>query len=198
MFSGIVESLGIIKDIRREGSNVHFTIQSSISGESYIDQSIAHNGVCLTVVAKTPETHTVTAIEETLIKSNLNHLKINDLINLERSVMANSRMDGHIVQGHVDTTLTCKNVVEADGSWYFSFELPTDYNKLVVPKGSICINGVSLTIADYNDFSFTVAIIPYTFENTNFNSIIKGNLVNAEFDILGKYIVNYLEKIHLK
>ena len=198
MFSGIVESTGIIKDILKEGSNVHFIVKSSISEESYIDQSIAHNGVCLTVVHKSAGTHTVTAIEETLNKSNLNHLKINDLINLERSVMANSRMDGHFVQGHVDTTIVCNDVVEADGSWYFTFELPKAYNKLVVPKGSICINGVSLTIADYDEDTFTVAIIPYTYENTNFKKKKKGHLVNVEFDILGKYIVNYLEKVRFK
>ena len=198
MFSGIVEATGVIRAIQKEGSNVHLTIQSSLSGESYIDQSIAHNGVCLTVVKKTSDTHIVTAIEETLNKSNLNDLKINSLINLERSVLATSRMDGHFVQGHVDTTVVCRDVVEADGSWYYTFELPKEYNKLVVPKGSICINGVSLTIADLTTDTFSVAIIPYTFENTNFKTLQKGNMVNIEFDILGKYIVNYLDKINFK
>ncbi|MFZ1525512.1 MAG: riboflavin synthase [Saprospiraceae bacterium] len=198
MFSGIVEATGVIRAIQKEGSNVHLTIQSSLSGESYIDQSIAHNGVCLTVVKKTSDTHIVTAIEETLNKSNLNDLKINSLINLERSVQATSRMDGHFVQGHVDTTVVCRDVMEADGSWYYTFELPKEYNKLVVPKGSICINGISLTIADLSAHTFSVAIIPYTFENTNFKTLQKGNMVNIEFDILGKYIVNYLDKINFK
>ncbi|MBK8054294.1 MAG: riboflavin synthase [Saprospiraceae bacterium] len=196
MFSGIVEATGVIKAIEREGSNVHFTIHSSLSGESYIDQSIAHNGVCLTVVKKTTDAHIVTAIEETLNKSNLNDLKINSLVNLERSVLATSRMDGHFVQGHVDTTVVCRDVLAADGSWYYTFELPKEYNKLVVPKGSVCINGVSLTIADLNADTFSVAIIPYTYENTNFKTLQKGNKVNIEFDILGKYIVNYLDKIN--
>ena len=209
MFSGIVEATGVIRAIQKEGSNVHLTIQSSLSDESYIDQSIAHDGVCLTVVKKTSDTHIVTAIEETLNKSNLNDLKINSLINLERSVLATSRMDGHFVQGHVDTTVVCRDVMEADGSWYYTFELPKEYNirhgpviaqfnKLVVPKGSICINGVSFTIAGLTTDTFSVAIIPYTFENTNFKTLKKGNMVNIEFDILGKYIVNYLDKINFK
>lgn len=196
MFSGIIESMGIISDIRKDGSNVHFTIKSDLSGESYIDQSIAHNGVCLTVVQKNADSHIVTAIEETLKKSNLSKLKVNDIVNLERSVLANSRMDGHFVQGHVDLTTTCNEVTEAGGSWYFSFKLPERQNKLVVPQGSICINGVSLTVARLSDNDFTVAIIPYTFEHTNFKTIKKGDFVNVEFDILGKYIVNYLEKIN--
>lgn len=197
MFSGIVESTGKIINIVQNGTNKHFTIQSEISKEAYIDQSIAHNGVCLTVVNINDDTHTVTAIEETLLKSNLGSLQINDLINLERSVMATSRMDGHFVQGHVDTTTTCIAVEEAHGSWYFTFDLAKEFNKLVVSKGSVCINGVSLTIAAFHEDHFKVAIIPYTYEHTNFRRLKKGDSVNIEFDILGKYIVNYLDKLQI-
>lgn len=198
MFSGIIESLGKVVSITKEGSNIHFTISSPISGESYIDQSIAHNGVCLTVVAKTMETHTVTAIQETLSKTNLGRLQAGDLVNLERSVSAGSRMDGHFVQGHVDTVIKCLNVIPESGSHVFEFELPEHSNNLVVDRGSVCLNGTSLTIAGRTEKGFRVAIIPYTFEHTNFKSIRAGDEVNIEFDILGKYIISYLENLFPK
>ncbi len=193
MFSGIVEDQGKVRDIVKDGSNIHFTIYSKLSSESYIDQSISHNGVCLTVVEKTQDTHTVTAINETLEKTNLGQLKIGDPINLERSILATTRMDGHFVQGHVDTTVQCLQINNQDGSWQFLFSMSQEFKNLIVPQGSICINGVSLTIAQINPESFGVAIIPYTYEYTNFSMIKVGDVVNIEFDILGKYIVRYLE-----
>lgn len=195
MFSGIVETKGIITDIKIDENNKHFTIQSNISKDAYIDQSIAHNGVCLTVVSLTNDTHTVTAIKETLEKTNLDTLNIGEHINLERSLLANSRVDGHFVQGHVDTTATCQSIREVGGSWYFQFKTDSKYDNLMVPKGSICINGVSLTLVDAEKGSFSIAIIPYTYEHTNFKKIKEGDVVNLEFDILGKYIINYLSKI---
>lgn len=197
MFSGIVESTGIIQDIKKEGSNIHFSIKSTISKDAYIDQSIAHNGVCLTVVSVQNDIHTVTAIKETLEKTNLGKLKVNDNINLERSLLANSRVDGHFVQGHVDTVATCHSIKEVDGSWYFEFTTHPENANLMVNKGSICINGVSLTLVNAAQGRFSVAIIPYTYENTNFKSLRQGDIVNVEFDILGKYIVNYLSKLNL-
>lgn len=196
MFSGIVESTGVITSISVEGSNKHFTIQSDISKDAYIDQSIAHNGVCLTVVSLMDHTYTVTAIKETLDKSNLDSLAVGDIVNLERSILANSRVDGHFVQGHVDTVAVCQTIKEVDGSWYFGFKTAPSNASLMVSKGSICINGVSLTLVDTQDGYFSVAIIPYTYEHTNFNQLRIGDLVNIEFDILGKYIINYLSKIH--
>ena len=195
MFSGIVEVTGTIKEIKQDGSNKHFTIQSNISHETYIDQSIAHNGVCLTVVNITNDEHTVTAIEETLLKTNLNKLRVGDQINLERSLLANSRIDGHFVQGHVDTIAICQSIKEADGSWYFHFKTNTEYSNLMVNKGSICLNGVSLTLIEAKDGFFSVAIIPYTYQHTNFSNLKVGEEVNVEFDILGKYIVSYLANV---
>jgi riboflavin synthase len=197
MFSGIVETTGTIYDIVSKGQNKDFIIESPISVEAYIDQSIAHNGVCLTVVEKWENKHRVTAIHETLLKSNLNHLKQGDVINLERSVTSDGRMDGHFVQGHTDTTLICNDIQTMDGSWYFSFLLPEAFSPLIVSKGSICINGVSLTLATVADDMFSVAIIPYTFNHTNFCNLKVGDYVNVEFDIIGKYIVSYLEKLNL-
>lgn len=197
MFSGIIEDLGEIIDITYEKSNVHFKIMSEISREAYIDQSISHNGVCLTVVTQSEDTHVVTAIKETLSKTNLGDLKVGSKVNLERSVLATTRMDGHFVQGHTDTTVKCLLIDHAEGSWYFTFNLPQEYFSLLVPQGSICINGVSLTIAQIGQNSFTVAIIPYTYEHTNFSIIQVGEKVNVEFDILGKYIVRYLENLKM-
>lgn len=197
MFSGIIEDLGKIIDITYEKSNVHFKIMSEISREAYIDQSISHNGVCLTVVTQSEDTHVVTAIKETLSKTNLGDLKVGSKVNLERSVLATTRMDGHFVQGHTDTTVECLLIDHAEGSWYFTFNLPQEYFSLLVPQGSICINGVSLTIAQIGQNSFTVAIIPYTYEHTNFSIIQVGEKVNVEFDILGKYIVRYLENLKM-
>jgi riboflavin synthase len=191
MFTGIIEAAGFIKQIKKEGSNIHFTIESDISDQLKIDQSVAHNGVCLTVVAREDNTHTVTAIEETLIRSNLGQLKAGSKLNLERAMGANARLDGHIVQGHVDATATCVSVEERDGSWYYQFRYVPTEEHLLVDKGSICVNGVSLTVVNPHDDLFSVAIIPYTYEYTNFNAIDVGDIVNLEFDIIGKYIARY-------
>lgn len=193
MFSGIVEEAAKVVAIRKENENVHLTLSCSFVKELKIDQSIAHNGVCLTVVDLTEETYTVTAIKETLDRSNLGLLKIDDTVNLERSMLMNGRLDGHIVQGHVDQTARCTKIVPADGSWYFTFEY--DYDKemakkgyLTVDKGSATVNGVSLTVFNTTNHSFQVAIIPYTYEHTNFGQLQEGSIVNLEFDIIGKYI----------
>ena len=191
MFTGIIEATGIVKKLEKEGSNVHLHIQSPISNELKVDQSLAHDGVCLTVVSISEDTHVVTAIEETMLRSNLGALKEGSLINLERAMAANGRLDGHIVQGHVDTTGTCTKVEERDGSWYYHFRYELNPEHLLVDKGSICINGVSLTVVSPTDDEFSVAIIPYTYENTNFQTIKAGDPVNLEFDILGKYIARY-------
>lgn len=191
MFTGIVEALGVLETIEKEGSNIHFTFSSPISNALKIDQSVSHNGVCLTVVQQTDQQHTVTAIQETLDRSNLGNLKVGDFVNLERAMLPTSRLDGHIVQGHVDTTGTCISVEDIDGSWIFEFRYPVSEELLLVDKGSICINGVSLTVVTPISDSFKVAIIPYTFEHTNFKTIKAGTTINLEFDILGKYIAKY-------
>lgn len=197
MFSGIVEEAATVIAIEKDKGNVHFTLKCTFTNELKIDQSIAHNGVCLTVVDIKDDTYTVTAIKETLEVSNLGVLKVGDKVNLERSMMMNGRLDGHIVQGHVDQTAVCENVREADGSWYFKFKY--ELNKemaqkgyLTVDKGSVTVNGVSLTVCNPTDNTFEVAIIPYTYEFTNFHQIEKGTLVNLEFDIIGKYISRIL------
>lgn len=197
MFTGIIESLGEVKDIVTEGSNKHYTIEASITKELQIDQSVAHNGVCLTVTGIHENEYTVTAIKETLEKSNFGLIKQGDKVNLERSLTLEKRLDGHMVQGHVDTTAECIQVSEEDGSWIFTFDVPYTFADLMVEKGSICVNGTSLTIFDLRDNRFSVAIIPYTFENTVFHSIKKGHVVNIEFDMMGKYIINYLKKLRL-
>jgi len=193
MFTGIIETLGTIKDIRHQGQNIHFTIQSTISKELKVDQSVSHNGVCLTVVALGNNTHTVTAIQETLDKTSLGSWELESIVNLERAMLANARLDGHMVQGHVDTTGTCTEVKEAEGSWYYRFSYPKNPEHLLVNKGSICVNGVSLTVVDPDDTHFSVAIIPYTFEHTTFRDLKVGHTVNLEFDIIGKYIGRYME-----
>ncbi|NRB47010.1 MAG: riboflavin synthase [Saprospiraceae bacterium] len=192
MFTGIIEALGKVEKIEKEGSNVHFTFSSSISDELKIDQSVSHNGVCLTVVALNPQQHTLTAIQETLDKSNLGQLKVGDEVNLERAMVAGSRLDGHMVQGHVDTTGLCTKVEELDGSWYYHFEYEPTPEHLLVDKGSICINGVSLTVVQAKGAQFSVAIIPYTFEHTTFKHLQSGDRVNLEFDVIGKYIARYM------
>lgn len=197
MFSGIIENIGVITKIESEGSNKHFTINSSISKDVYIDQSIAHNGVCLTVVSFDGHTHTVTAIKETLDKTNLNGLVVGDKVNLERALLANSRMDGHFVQGHVDTTALCTDIIHENGSWYFHFSTNSEHALLMVAKGSICINGVSLTLVHAEKGYFSVAIIPFTYEHTNFSNLQIGQNVNIEFDVLGKYIVNYMKNLSI-
>ncbi len=194
MFSGIVQATAIVKAIREEGSNRHFTLECPFAHELHIDQSVAHNGVCLTVVEVEGDRYTVTAIHETLIKSNLGLLKEGDLVNLERSMKADSLLDGHIVQGHVDQTGTCLSVTESGGSWYYKFGYTPQNDNLTVEKGSIAVNGVSLTVVNSLEDSFEVAIIPYTHENTNFKTIRPGTVVNLEFDIVGKYIVRLIRQ----
>ena len=198
MFSGIVEEAAQVVALNADQGNLHITMKCSFVNELKIDQSVAHNGVCLTVVSLTDDTYTVTAIQETLDRSNLGLLKVGDLVNLERSMMMNGRLDGHIVQGHVDQTAVCKDVREADGSWYYTFEYPFDKEMaaqgyITVEKGSVCVNGVSLTVCNSKQNSFQVAIIPYTHDNTNFCQIEKGTVVNLEFDIVGKYISKMMQ-----
>ncbi len=193
MFSGIVEEAATIVALKPDQGNLHITMQCSFTNELKIDQSIAHNGVCLTVVSIDGDTFTTTAIKETLERSNLGLLKVGDKVNLERSMPMNGRLDGHIVQGHVDMTARCTERAEADGSWYYTFEYAFDKEKakqgyMTVEKGSVTVNGVSLTVCNSKDNSFQVAIIPFTFEHTNFHQIKEGSVVNLEFDIIGKYI----------
>ncbi len=187
MFTGIIETIGTVTAIEREESNIHFTIQSPISHQLKIDQSIAHNGVCLTVIGLSDTTHTVTAIHETLLKSNIGLLKTGSIVNLERCMPANGRFDGHIVQGHVDQIGTCTHVKEDGGSWHYTFEYEPKGN-ITVEKGSITINGVSLTVVNSTNNGFSVAIIPYTYQHTNFKTLKVGDTVNLEFDIVGKYV----------
>ena len=190
MFTGIIETSGTITRIERERDNVHFTVRSSISNELKIDQSLAHDGVCLTVVEKAAGTHTVTAIRETINRTRLGEWVEGGIVNLERAMIAGARLDGHIVQGHVDTVGECLKVAESEGSWYFTFRYATD--DLLVDKGSVCVNGVSLTVVEPTEDTFKVAIIPYTYAHTNFQSFVPGSKVNLEFDIIGKYIARQL------
>lgn len=194
MFTGIIETLGKITALKHEQGNLHITVESSIAAELKIDQSVAHNGVCLTVIALADGKHSVTAIEETLNKSNLSHLKTGDLVNLERCMQMNGRLDGHIVQGHVDQTATCTAFNELDGSWEYTFEYDASNGNVTVEKGSICINGISLTVVNSKANSFSVAIIPYTFEHTNLQQVRKGSVVNLEFDIIGKYVSRLMQR----
>ncbi|PBQ32034.1 riboflavin synthase [Sphingobacteriaceae bacterium] len=194
MFTGIIETLAKVEKIEKEESNVHFTFSSNITGELKIDQSVAHNGVCLTVVKIDGNRYTVTAIDETLKRTNLGELLIGSLVNLERCMPATGRFDGHIVQGHVDTTATCKEVNDLKGSWEFTFEHQKSNTNITVEKGSITINGVSLTVVKSTDTGFSVHIIPYTFEHTNFKSFKPGSVVNLEFDIVGKYVARLLAR----
>ena len=194
MFTGIIEAFGKVKSVRQEAGNKHFTIESPISNQLRVDQSVSHNGVCLTVIRVDSDSHTVTAIDETLRKSNLGKLKQGDAINLERCMVANGRFDGHIVQGHVDQTGMVTSVKEANGSWLIDFEYDPSFGNVTVEKGSVCVNGVSLTVVNSKDNSFSVCIIPYTFEHTNFKTITPGAIVNIEFDIVGKYIAKMLPK----
>lgn len=193
MFSGIIEEAAVVVALRKEQENLHLTMACSFVDELKIDQSVAHNGVCLTVVELTDKTYTVTAIKETLDRTNLGKLVVGSKVNLERSMMMNGRLDGHIVQGHVDQTAVCTEVKEADGSWYFTFAYDFDKEMakrgyMTVDKGSVTVNGVSLTVCNPTDNSFQVAIIPYTYEHTNFQQIQVGSVVNIEFDIIGKYV----------
>ncbi|MDQ3048922.1 MAG: riboflavin synthase [Bacteroidota bacterium] len=194
MFSGIVENIGQVTHLQKEQDNLHISVRSKFTSELKIDQSIAHNGVCLTVVKIEDDIYTVTAIDETLKKTNLHTLQLNDQINLERCLRLGDRLDGHIVQGHVDQTGVCKTVKESGGSWVFTIEYDATKGNVTVEKGSVCVNGVSLTVVDSKENSFSVCIIPYTFENTNFQHIKEGTIVNLEFDILGKYISRLMKK----
>jgi riboflavin synthase len=194
MFTGIIESMGQLEALRAEGTNLHLTFSSAFTDELKIDQSLAHNGVCLTVIAIDGKNYTVTAIDETLKRSNLGHLKVGNQVNLERCMSANGRFDGHIVQGHVDTMGTCQSVREKDGSWEFKIQYPKNPNHITVEKGSITINGVSLTVVDSEDDWFSVAIIPYTYEHTSFRYLKPGDPVNLEFDVVGKYVARILGK----
>ncbi|MDB4923616.1 MAG: riboflavin synthase alpha chain [Mucilaginibacter sp.] len=194
MFTGIIETLGTISELRHEQGNLHITVESSIAAELKIDQSVAHNGVCLTVIALADGKHTVTAIEETLNKTSLGHLKTGDLVNLERCMQMNARLDGHIVQGHVDQTATCIDFKELDGSWEYTFEYDTEQGNVTVEKGSICVNGISLTVVNSHNNNFSVAIIPYTFEHTNLQQVKAGSVVNLEFDIIGKYVARLMQR----
>lgn len=188
MFTGIIETLGTVTAIEKEDTNVHFTVSSPIFEELKIDQSVAHNGVCLTVIGLNAGTHTVTAIEETLNKTSLGTLKVGSKINLERCMQMNGRLDGHIVQGHVDQTAICVKRAELDGSWEFRFKYDANNGNVTVEKGSVCINGISLTVVNSTADEFSVFIIPYTYEHTNMHEIEKGDKVNVEFDIIGKYV----------
>ena len=188
MFTGIIETIGIVKQLEKEQSNLHITIESDFTSELKIDQSVAHNGVCLTVVAINENTYTVTAIDETLAKTNLSEIKIADRFNLERAMKLGDRLDGHIVQGHVDQIATCIDIKQTDGSWYFTFSYNKDLNNITIEKGSITVNGVSLTVVNSKNNEFSVAIIPYTYEHTNFKNFVVGSIINLEFDVIGKYV----------
>lgn len=194
MFTGIIETLGRVTKIREENTNKHYTLTSPFTNELKIDQSVAHNGVCLTVVRIEDNAYTVTAIDETLQKTNLNSLKEGDLVNLERCMQANGRFDGHVVQGHVDQTAVCESVEDEKGSWVFTFRYDASKGNVTVEKGSICVNGISLTVVNSKADSFAVAIIPYTYEHTNLQHVKAGDTVNLEFDIIGKYVARLLGK----
>jgi riboflavin synthase len=188
MFTGIIETLGTIQEIKKEKDNIHITIDSSITSELKIDQSVAHNGICLTIVALKDTLYTVTAIDETIKKTNLSSWKTGDSVNLERAMKLGDRLDGHIVQGHVDQTGTCVVAQETNGSWLYTFEYDDTLNNITIEKGSITVNGVSLTVVNSKKNQFSVAIIPYTYEHTNFKSFEVGTKINLEFDVIGKYV----------
>jgi riboflavin synthase len=188
MFTGIIETLGIVQEVKKEQDNIHITIDSSLANELKIDQSVAHNGICLTVVAIEGNHYTVTAIGETIKKTNISNWELGDRVNLERAMKLGDRLDGHIVQGHVDQIGTCVSVQETNGSWFYTFEYDSSLQNITIEKGSITVNGVSLTVVDSGKNNFSVAIIPYTYEHTNFNSFVVGTKVNLEFDVIGKYV----------
>ena len=194
MFTGIIEDLGIVEALEQENTNLHLTIKSKLASELKIDQSVSHNGVCLTVIDLTASSYTVTAIKETLDKTNLNSLKVGDRVNLERGLKLGDRLDGHMVQGHVDQVGTCINVEAQNGSWIYTFEYNPKLGNITIEKGSVTVNGVSLTVINSKDNGFSVAIIPYTYEHTNFHTFEEGTVVNLEFDVIGKYV----SKLHTK
>jgi riboflavin synthase len=188
MFTGIIETLGIIKEIKKNKDNLDITVRCSMVHELKVDQSVAHNGVCLTVVSIEKDQYTVTAIKETIEKTNLGDWKTNDLVNLERAMKLDARLDGHIVQGHVDQTGICKHIEETNGSWRYTFQYNKSLSNITIEKGSITVNGVSLTVVDSKTDEFSVAIIPYTYEHTNFKDFVVGSKINLEFDVIGKYV----------
>ena len=194
MFTGIIEELGEVTELVQDKDNLHITVKSKVSKELKIDQSLAHNGVCLTVVKLGDNTHTITAIKETIDKSNIGNLRIGSKVNLERAMVLGARLDGHIVQGHVDQTAVCTEVEVLDGSWVYTFSYDNAYNNLTIEKGSITVNGVSLTVVNSKPGIFSVAIIPYTYENTNFHQIKENDTINLEFDVIGKYVARLLGK----
>lgn len=195
MFTGIIETIGIVKNIEEEKTNVKFFIEAPFVNELRIDQSIAHNGICLTVDGINDSLYSITAIEETLLKTNLRNVKAGSYINLERSMQMNGRLDGHLVQGHVDQTAICTNIQDKNGSMVFTFDYDPNKGNVTIEKGSICVNGVSLTVINSRNGAFSVAIIPYTLDNTNFKHLEKGNIVNLEFDVIGKYVARYLQQL---
>ena len=194
MFTGIIEDLGVVESLEQEQTNLHLTIKSKLASALKIDQSVSHNGVCLTVVDLTPSTYTVTAIKETLDKTNLNGLKIGDVVNLERGLKLGARLDGHMVQGHVDQVGECIGIETQDGSWVYSFEYDEALGNVTIEKGSVTVNGVSLTVVNSKNNGFSVAIIPYTYEHTNFHTFEVGTVVNLEFDVIGKYVARLYAK----
>ena len=194
MFTGIIEELGEVTELIQDQENLHITVKSNLSKELKVDQSLAHNGVCLTVVKLGENTHTITAIKETIDKSNIGGLIVGSKVNLERAMQLGARLDGHIVQGHVDQTAVCTEVNEQDGSWLYTFKYDDTYDNLTIEKGSITVNGVSLTVVNSKPESFSVAIIPYTHEHTNFHQIKVNDMINLEFDVIGKYVAKLLEK----
>jgi len=196
MFTGIIEDLGTIEKLDRDGGNLHITMHTSITNELKIDQSVAHNGVCLTVVSIEGNTYTVTAIQETLDKTNIGSLKENELVNIERAMKFGDRLDGHIVQGHVDQTANCIDIIAEGGSWVFTFEYDKNLNNMTIEKGSITVNGVSLTVVNSKLNQFSVAIIPYTYNHTTFKNLKIGDTVNLEFDVIGKYVKRLNELRH--
>jgi riboflavin synthase len=193
MFTGIIETLGKVEKLEQEGGNLHITVSSAITAELKIDQSVSHNGVCLTVVSIDADKYTVTAIEETLSKTNLGELKVGEVVNLERAMLMGARLDGHIVQGHVDQTASCSSIEEKDGSWVYTFAYDPKLNNVTIEKGSITVDGVSLTVVDSKKDRFSVAIIPYTYEHTRFHTYKVGATINLEFDVVGKYVSRLLE-----
>jgi len=195
MFTGIIEDMGIVTNLKKDLNNLHISIKSNITSELKVDQSVAHNGVCLTIVDIDKDIYTVTAIQETLEKSNLGALKVNDKVNLERAMKLGDRLDGHIVQGHVDQTAICTKVEETNGSWMFTFNYDSKLSNITIEKGSITVNGTSLTVVNSKKDSFSVAIIPYTYNHTNFSTFKEGTKVNLEFDVLGKYVSKLIELI---
>ena len=194
MFTGIIEDLGVVESLKQEDTNLHLTIKSTLASELKIDQSVSHNGVCLTVVDLTPTSYTVTAIKETLDKTTLNSLKIGAIVNLERGLKLGARLDGHMVQGHVDQVGKCTGVEAQNGSWVYNFEYDPSLGNVTIEKGSVTVNGVSLTVVNSKDNSFSVAIIPYTYEHTNFHTFEVGTVVNLEFDVIGKYVARLYAK----